>query len=332
MEKVKALYGFSPDLESFAGKSCMEQAELLASWGCNAIFGGYQNPDFVDAVHNVGMEIYAEFGCFVGASWWDNIPSSRPVTDDGQLLEIETSYAGVNPASPEVRAALLKKLEDLLIAHDIDGVWLDYIRWPCHWEVPIPHLPRTSFDPATLARFSEDTGVRLPESGTSSIAGFLLDNHSDAWSRWRCDQITSWVAAARQMLNRTRPGALLGLFGVPWRLSDLGGAILKIVGQDYGALAEYIDVFSPMVYHAMCSQSIEWIGAITAEVHRLSGKPVWPIVQSIDEPRSVSAEEYGRVVDVALKHPDSSGVLVFTLAGALDAGKLAVTREQFARD
>ena len=71
---------------------------------------------------------------------------------------------------------------------------------------------------------------------------------------------------------------------------------------------------------------------MTAEVRQISGKLVWPIIQSVDEPRLVSPEEYGRALDVALRHPESGGVLVFTLAGALDAGKLAVTRERFARD
>ena len=103
------------------------------------------------------------------------------------------------------------------------------------------------------------------------------------------------------MIRRIRPGAILGLFGVPWRLSDRGGAILTIIGQDYRALGEHVDVFSPMVYHRMCGYPVEWIGDVVVEVHDLTGKPVWPIIQSVDEPSPLSAVEYGRALDIASK-------------------------------
>jgi hypothetical protein len=173
--------------------------------------------------------------------------------------------------------------------------------------------------------------VNLPQGDVPTVAGFLLDNHGEAWTRWRCERITSWVAQARQVIERVRPRTTLGLFCVPWCLADFDGAILEIIGQDFCKLGEYIDVFSPMVYHAMCGRPVEWIGAVTEEVHRLGRKPVWPIVQSVDRPRMVSAGEYGRALDVALRCPESGGVLVFTLAGALDADKLAVTQERFAQ-
>jgi len=217
MKRVKALYGFSADLAPFAGKSCREQAQLLASWGCTAIFGGYRDPGFVSEVHSVGMKIYAEFGCFVGADWWRDVPASHPITSDGQPLAAADLYHGVTPAIPEVRDALLVRLADFLAAHEVDGVWLDYIRWPCRWESPAPELPSTSFDPITLARFVEDTGIELPGGDVTARARFVLGDCGEIWTRWRCDQITSWVANARQILDRTRPGATLGLFGVPWR-------------------------------------------------------------------------------------------------------------------
>jgi len=146
---------------------------------------------------------------------------------------------------------------------------------------------------------------------------------------WRCDQITSWVAEARAVVERVRPGAILGLFGVPWRLADYDGAILDVIGQDYRALGAKIDVFSPMVYHRMCGHGPAWAGGVTAHVRERSGKPVWPIVQSVDQPDALSAEEYGAALDVALNHPAADGVLVFTLKGALAPAKLAATIARF---
>ena len=84
-----------------------------------------------------------------------------------------------------------------------------------------------------------------------------------------------------------------------------------------------------MVYHRMCGYPAAWIGEVTAHVHRSTGKPVWPIIQSVDEPDALSAEEYGEALEIALHHPDAAGAIVFTLEGALAPDKLAVTRSLF---
>ena len=89
-----------------------------------------------------------------------------------------------------------------------------------------------------------------------------------------------------------------------------------------------MDVFSPMAYHRKCGQTPAWIAEVTEEVHRLSGKPVWPIIQAVDEPATLPAEEYGRALDAALHSTASEGVLVFTLEGAIEGAKLQVTREK----
>ena len=328
-KKTKSLYGFSPTLAPFVGKTPAEQMALLQSWGNTVIFGGYQNPAFVDAVHKAGLKIYAEYGCFVGKHWWREVPASRPITDAGQPLEADGWYYGVNPTTPQVRRERLAGLERLLTQHAIDGVWLDFIRWPCHWESPDPPLPRTSFDPDTLSRFSRSQRIPLPPGDAATVARTLQAHHAEAWTAWRCEQITSWVAEARAVLKRVRPDALLGLFGVPWRLSDHDGAILKIVGQDYRALGEYVDVFSPMTYHLMCGRPPSWIGEVTEAIHHLSGKPVWPIIQSVNQPVPLSAEEYGQALDIALHSPASEGVLVFKLESSLDKAKLAITTTKF---
>lgn len=275
------------------------------------------------------MPVYAEFGCFVGERWWRAIQDSRPIAEQGQPLEDEAGYYGVNPSVPEVRHAQLLALEILLSEHAIDGVWLDFIRWPCHWEVHDPYLPRTSFDPGTLARFCRDTGIEVPTSDAAAAAGQVLGRYEAEWTTWRCQQITNWVAQARTVVDRVRPGALLGLFGVPWRLSERQGAILSVIGQDYCALGQYVDVFSPMVYHHMCGYPPGWIAEVIEEVHTLTGKPVWPIIQSIDQPTRLSAEEYGEALDVALSCPAAEGVLVFHMRGALSQAKLAVTKARF---
>ena len=83
--KTRSLYGFSPELGPFVGKTPTEQVALLRSWGNTAVFGGYQDPAFVSAAHQADMPVYAEFGCFVGERWWKEVPSSRPVIETGAV-------------------------------------------------------------------------------------------------------------------------------------------------------------------------------------------------------------------------------------------------------
>jgi hypothetical protein len=329
--KTKALYGFDPELEPFSGTQPAAQADLLRAWGCTAVFGGYEDPQFVQAAHAAGLKVYAEFACFVHKAWWDAFPDSRPVEHSGQPLEPEGWYYGVNPSHPAARKELFSRLEVLLSRHEIDGVWLDFIRWPCRWEGAKPYLPRTSFDPGTLQRFWNDTGLPVKCDDAVTAAEQLRTRYRGTWARWRCQQITDWVAQARKIVRRTRPDALLGLFGVPWRRSDLSGAILRVIGQDFAALASYVDIFSPMVYHAMCDQSTAWITDVTSHVQGLTERPVWPIIQAVDHPRPLTAEEYAAALDAALAHPASDGVVVFTLKGVLQSGRLSVTVDRFHR-
>src|SRR5690606_30887906 len=124
-----------------------------------------------------------------------------------------------------------------------------------------------------LARFSADIGVDLnPEE--SNTAETILSHYMDEWTIWKCQQITDWVAEARQLVDGLRPGLQLGLFGIPWRQADFAGAIRTIIGQEYAALAPYIDIFSPMTYHHMCGQPVSWIGDVVQEISQLTKRPV----------------------------------------------------------
>ncbi len=321
---MRALYGYDAQLAPFVGQSATEQADLLRSWGVTAIFGGYEDAALVDALHVVGSKIYAEFNCFARPAYWEQFPDSRPTTAAGTPLEPEDWYHGANPTHAGLRQHRLDALADLLRTYPVDGVWLDFIRWPCHWESNQPNLPQTSFDAATVDQFCRDTGITLPDTNPALA---ILTQHRAAWAEWKCAQVLSWVAAARALVDEIRPNATLGLFGIPWRAGDFGGAIHGIIGQDFAALATHIDIFSPMTYHLMCGRPATWIGDIAHEFQRQTGKPVCPIIQSVDSPTSLSVADYGAALNIAAQ---ADGVIVFTLKGVVENdAKLARTIAAF---
>lgn len=323
MLRSRALYGYDATLPVCAGRTAQEQVASLMTLGINAVFGGYDRPDFVRAAKRAGLRIMAELACFAGERWWHDLPESRPVLSDGSLLDPEEGYYGVNPAHPVVRRKQLSALEKLARNWPIDGIWLDFVRWPCHWEVPRPRLVETSFDSLTVARFSHDTGVSVSVQDTEDILGV----YSGAWYRWRCQQIVDWVAQARATLDRVRPGMLMGAFVVPWTPEDHDGALIKVMGQDLPALSRYVDVFSPMAYHRMCGQPPSWIHRVIESIARETERPVWPTIQSVDRPDILPPAEYREAIEVVAGSAAAEGLIVFTMAGALQGDRLGITEE-----
>ncbi len=327
---IKAIYGFSPEHPAFAGKQPEVIAQTLADWGVTAIFGGYEDPILVAALHERGIKVFAEVSLFVGLRYWARYPHSHPITGTGEPMAAEGWYCGVNPITPEIHQHSLAKIRRLVQRYNVDGVWLDFCRWPCRWERPKPKLIQTSFDPITLAAFQRDQGISIPPALETipEQARWILEHHYEDWTAWKCGQITAFVKQVRTIIDQAPQKVLLGLFSVPWRLSDFEGAIRHIIGQDYQALAPLVDVISPMVYHNLCGRDIPWIAEITAWVAKETRRPVWPIVQVMDDPEPLTTPELRQILQTALTAPGSHGVIVFNLK-TLNPEKLQVVKEVF---
>lgn len=327
---IKAIYGFTPKYQAFAGKQPEAIAQSLADWGVTAVFGGYEDPALVAALHEQGIKVFAEVSLFVGKQYWERYPHSRPTTSTGEPMVAEGWYYGVNPIIPEIRTHNVERIRTLIERYEVDGVWLDFCRWPCRWERSTPQLIQTSFDPLTLAAFQRDEGISIPSSLQTipEKADWLLAHHYEAWTAWKCNQITSFVQQVRVIIDQTPRKVLLGLFSIPWRPTDFDGAIRHIIGQDYQDLAATVDCFSPMVYHTLCGRDVSWIAEITAWVGKKTGKPVWPIVQAMDDPEPLSPQELRQAVQTALTASGSDGVIIYNLK-ALSPEKLTVVRDGF---
>jgi len=83
-----------------------------------------------------------------------------------------------------------------------------------------------------------------------------------------------------------------------------------------------------MAYHKLCGKDIPWIAQVTEWVGQETRKPVWPIVQAVDEPESLTPQEFRRVLKTALAASGSEGVIIFKLR-ALSPEKMRVVKEVF---
>ncbi|MCH7591213.1 MAG: family 10 glycosylhydrolase [Planctomycetes bacterium] len=108
-------------------------------------------------------------------------------------------YNSLNPCYPEVRDYLVAVMREIVEGYPIDGLHLDYIRFPNEWHKSygrsrsVPDYPR---DPKTLALFAKATG-RAPDSAPQ------------LWNQWRTDQVTRLVHDIRAMMQDIKPRAQL---------------------------------------------------------------------------------------------------------------------------
>jgi uncharacterized lipoprotein YddW (UPF0748 family) len=312
--QVIAIYGLKSDGSQFPGFSDKLIAKQLKDWGITAVFGGYESPELVEQLHKSGISIYAEMAIFAGEKYWNLYPESRPITDKGLPLDKDEWYTGVCPNHEGIRKEKLIEIKRLCQEFSIDGIWLDFIRYPCHWEVQHPRFDRTCFCPICLAKFQKETKIQIPAhlAAPMDIANWLLNVKRVEWNTWRSNQIASFVHQARQVIKKCGPNIVVGLFGVPWRDNDFQYAIIEYIGQDYDTLAKDIDIFSPMVYHKMCGQPIEWITDITQYLSEKTKRPVIPVVQACSVPEPLDNLEFKQVLNAGLTAP-SNGTIIFTL-------------------
>lgn len=305
---MKGIFGLPLDSPEFKGKDYKEIAGYLKGLGINAVVGAPLDRGLISGLRAEGIRVYAEVAIFAGEEYWLKDPRTRPVNSKGEPIARQDWYAGLCPSQEGLRKEKLAAIERIASDYDVNGIWLDFIRYPCHWEVANPLLEETCFCEVCLGKFKSDAGVNLPVDlkNTKEKAEFISSHHRQEWEAWRYGQITGFVRQARNILAKKDPGLELGLFAVPWTQDDFDNAIIRIIAQDFKALAPYVDIFSPMAYHKMSGRDISWIGKIVRYMRQATGKQVIPILQA----EGLSEAELSQAVKEALS-ADADGAVVF---------------------
>jgi hypothetical protein len=316
---VRGIYGGVP-------QEILDSGRRLRDFGVDAVWlgSGSFTPERLARLRAERVQVYAEFNTLHVAEYLKEHPDAAPIGPDGLISPPPHGWQGICPTHDGYRRFRMDAFRKLLTEFAVDGVWLDYHHSHASWERAEPEMPDTCFCERCLRRFQDATGVRLPQRSTSERTALLLAEHRAAWRRWRLDVFTDWVREFRAVLDATRPQALLGTFHNAWSDDDLGGARLEKLAIDLKAQAAYVDVFSPMVYHARfghagdlpwISRQVAWLGthlAVTGaagERHR-----IWPIVQISDWGEPVPLEQVAAVIEHGSRSP-ASGVMVFAWNG-----------------
>ncbi|MFH1742950.1 MAG: hypothetical protein ABIH23_28430, partial [bacterium] len=311
---TRSIYGFSSQLDTVKDLPPEDLAQWLKNRHINAVFVGRESDEVLDALRAAKIRVYREMAVFVGKEAYRNHPDWRPITAEGKEQEPEGWFYGLCPNKEERRKEKLKQFEKLLRNPRLDGVWLDFIRYPIRWEKKEPKLVDNCFCDDCIRLFREAVAgeFKIPENmSRPELARWILDEHLPSWIEFKADRICAWVHEARLLRDRIRPEATIGIFTVPWSPKDFDGAIFRIVGQDYAKLADDVDVFSPMVYHLLCYRDTGWPARFTMETKTRTGKPVWPIIQAMDEPSKLPLQELEQVT-LESARASKTGVIIFT--------------------
>jgi len=295
----------------------------LGDLGITGVWVGHSaiNEDLVRRCHDEGAKVYIEMGIMSGASPadYDVHPEVQPIGADGQPLPVVPGYtAFACPLAHWWRGQRLASIEHLMREHELDGLWLDFIRYPARWERPRPTLDQSCFCDESFDGFEELSGLAIPGGTADQRATWILDEALDEWTAWKCSVIADFVAQIRAVVEEARPQAILGMFSIPWGPEDFDNAIQRVIAQDFARLARDIDVFSPMLYHTMCGRPVEWIGEHTLYLTQVTSRPVIPIVQAVDQPVPMPRGEFRRALLEGLAEP-SAGVMMYRLQDLVEA-------------
>ena len=194
---------------------------------------GDQLKQCVEAAHRNGLKVHVWKVCWHVV----NAPSDfrHKLTQQGRL---QVSVNGrtspwLNPAHPQNVTLALNSLKEIARNYDVNGIHLDYIRYPGS---------DYCFSPATRSFFEKSIGSPIKDWPAAVRSGGRLEND---FQRWRAEQITSFVRLAHDEIKAINPDIKLSA-----AVYSSYPNVIKSIGQNWGLWLKegYVDFVCPMNY------------------------------------------------------------------------------------
>jgi uncharacterized lipoprotein YddW (UPF0748 family) len=207
----------------------------------------------VELAHERDMQVHAWIWVFAVGNQLHNAILNLPLDYPGPVLNAYPTWAGydnrgntipagqtkpfLDASNPQARGYLMRLIEEIITQYDVDGLQLDYIRYPFQ----DPGADRTyGYGVAARHQFQAIAGVD-PFTLTPRIDRLLLPDaqrrQRDLWDRWtafRVQQVTSFVSETSQRVRQKRPDIILStaVFATPEHER------LQKIQQDWGDWAQ----------------------------------------------------------------------------------------------
>jgi uncharacterized lipoprotein YddW (UPF0748 family) len=185
----------------------------------------------------------------------------------GELDVVEGLYA--SPIVPESAAYTRQVIEDLATRYDLDGVHLDYARYP-NQKFDYSRFAIAEFRSDMQPRLTPAARLELDALETTDLFAYP-DRFPAEWASFRRDRLTALVADIRRTVHAVRPNAMFTSAVAPdpqdafdERLQDWRGWVVN----------HLVDAVAPMAYTQEPGRFAEQIAA-ARDAAAAGGAAVW---------------------------------------------------------
>lgn len=214
---------------------------------------------YIDECHARGMQVYFMYCCFNTQNPSDAYPEDHYVNYFADKLLISKTGRNVayfydspsytlNPYDEEVRAWNLEIIREVCEKYDVDGIQLDYIRFPLPTYYSADRYEDHGYNDDITAAFMKKYGVDLNPKDMP-----VTHELWDEWCEFRCDIITSFAAETSELVKEYDLTFSCTCFSG-------GGDREKYIFQDVPAWIEQgiVDEIYPMIYSADLAGHIKY--------------------------------------------------------------------------
>ncbi|MBE9181275.1 family 10 glycosylhydrolase [Oculatella sp. LEGE 06141] len=282
----------------------------------------------VELAHERGMELHAWVWAFAAGNQAHNTIVNLPADYPGPVLSAHPEWANydnrgsiippgqgkpfLDPANPAVRSYLLRLFQEIATRYDVDGLQLDYIRYPFQ----DPGARRTyGYGVAARQQFQQLTGVDPVE---------ISPGDRQLWQQWtdfRAEQINSFVAETSRVLRRRRPDLILS--AAVFAMSE--HERIQKIQQNWEVWARQgdIDLIVPMSYAMDTNRLQRLAGPWLTNSSNLGSVLILPGIRLLNLPESAAIDQIQ-----ALRDMPAGGYSLFAAADLNDTLQSIFTRTQ----
>lgn len=305
----RKLYIWNGIDRSASEKDLKARYGILKKRGLDGVFisGGLDDREF-DVLKTLGMEIHTWMWTTNRGDAWirEHHPDWYMVSRTGKSCFDKPPYVDyyrwVSPVIPGVRSYLVERVGELAAHPAVDGVHLDYVRYP---DVILPRalwkdygLDQTEELPDYDFCYSEHTRRAFREVDGRDPLEIEDPAHDQPWLHFRYDSVTRLVGELAKEARRHGKKITAAVFPTP-------NLARKICRQDWDKWP--LDFVCPMIYHSFYDETVDWIGESVLEDIRAVD---FPVVAGLYMPAFRSLSEFEQGVRLAFRR-GAAGVSLF---------------------
>lgn len=247
-------------------KTCRALRGWVFPAGAYRNLPGNQKRLFQSGPSGTRREVWLSQAIFASRNLYKKYPAFRPVGLDGRRLRPRKWYFPLNPAHPDLRRRQLARVKRLGQMAGVQGIFLDFIRWPIFWEEVARRGQKgnendyrwlAGFSPVSKRAFSQkNTGLSIQWPDKKGLSKWLAGPAGQAWQKWRAKQITDFVRAARGVLDQSPGKKQLGVFLVPTRFRRWTAQAPGRLSEQASGSAGGILVLAPMLFTGLVGRDM----------------------------------------------------------------------------